>query len=601
MKSKKMKKHLKLIVVIIIIILFVWFLVIKPTYTFKSYEEKVETAAKRYFELNSTKLPTGTSRVATVTLQKLFDGAYLKEDLYIPYSKTPCSITESWVKVTKKDNDYKYHVYLKCGALESKIDHEGPKIILSGDEEITLERYAKFEDPGVSKVIDKSDGTIDVENVQVSGKVDTSTIDTYEIEYTVADSLGNIGKATRKVTIQETLSQTIKQKLDGKEYFVNPLMEDVDNYIRLSNMLFRIIKIDDNKNIIAVADKDIININYSKINTWLDNEYIKIFDKKSKKYLVKNKYCKDTPDSKDLKQCNSYTEEKYFSIPSAVYINNTKDNKGNTYMKPTTMSWVTSSNDKPYVTRNFFINEYFGKDYYPTSKEDSYGLRPIITINGKSKIESGDGSENNPYSFNDIKPGNGGDPINTRKVGEYIRYSGYMWRIIDIPKDGTTKVILMDTVAKDKERRLTITYPNENIYNPNQKNNVGYYINNNISEYINTSYFANHEIKVKLYGKRILYGEEKSTKKYKVQLSAPDMYDLFSTGDISMMGGVSFWMTNSTSDGEFAAVVSENGSVLNEVITNNSSFGVRLVGYLKEDVLINSGKGTEQYPYIIKR
>ena len=56
-------------------------------------------------------------------------------------------------------------------------------------------------------------------------------------------------------------------------------------------------------------------------------------------------------------------------------------------MKPTTMSWVTSSNDKPYVTRNFFINEYFGKDYYPTSKEDSYGLRPIITINGKSKID----------------------------------------------------------------------------------------------------------------------------------------------------------------------------------------------------------------------
>ena len=155
MKNKKMKKHLKLIVVIIIIILFVWFLIIKPSFTFREYEKRVEDAARRYFEINSSHLPAGTSRVATVTLQQLFTESYLKDDLYIPYSKKPCSVTESWVKVTKKDNDYNYHVYLKCGVLESKIDHEGPSIILKGDEEIKVERFSKFEDPGIDKVIDK--------------------------------------------------------------------------------------------------------------------------------------------------------------------------------------------------------------------------------------------------------------------------------------------------------------------------------------------------------------------------------------------------------------------------------------------------------------
>lgn len=601
MKNKKMKKHLKLIVVIIIIILFVWFLIIKPTYTFKDYEKQVEDAARRYYELNSSQLPTGTSRVATVTLQQLFTGSYLEKDLYIPYSKKPCSITESWVKVTKKDQKYKYHVYLKCGVLESKIDHEGPNIILKGDSEMRVERYSKFEDPGIEKVIDKEDGQIDVENVQVKGKVNTSEIDTYELEYSVTDSLGNVGKAKRKITIQETLSKTINNKLKkaGREYFIEK--DNADNYILLSNMLFKIIKIDGNGNVIAVANEDVTNINYSKIDEWLNNVYEKAFDKESKKYLVKNKYCKDTPEVGNAKQCKSYTNEKYFYIPNTVYINNTKEENGTSFLKPFTMSWVSSSSDKLYVTRNFFTNEYYGKDYYPAEKTDNYGLRPLITIKGKAKIKSGDGTRINPYSFNEIKSGKGGDPINTRKIGEYLRYSGYIWRIIETPKDGTTKVIMIDTLKENEDKGVKITYPNNKIYNPTEKYNIGYFINNNVSEYINTSYFANHEIKVKLYDKRIVYGDEKTTKKYKVKLAAPDMYDLFSAGMMEAEGGYSYWLTNSTTDGKRPAVVSENASIINEEISNASFFGVRLVGYLKDDVLINSGKGTETHPYIVKR
>ena len=600
MKNKKMKKHLKLIVVIIIIILFVWFLIIKPSFTFREYEKRVEDAARRYFEINSSHLPAGTSRVATVTLQQLFTESYLKDDLYIPYSKKPCSVTESWVKVTKKDNDYNYHVYLKCGVLESKIDHEGPNIILKGDKEIKVERFSKFEDPGIDKVIDKVDGQIDLENVKITGKVDTSKIDTYEINYTVTDSLGNIGKAKRKITVQETLYKTINGKLkkEGREYYLE--REGLDNYIMLSNMLFRVIKTDGNGNIIAVADEDVVNINYSKIDEWLNNVYVKAFDKESKKYLVKNKYCKDTPDVGNAKQCKSYTEERYFYIPNAVYINNTKDSSGDSYLKPFTMTWVASSNDKYYVTRNFFTDEYFGKDYYPTEKTDNYGLRPLITINGKSKIEVGDGTQNNPYAFNEIKPGKGGDLVNTRKIGEYIRYAGYIWRIIDTPKDGTTKVIMIDTLSREGDKGIKINYPNKKIYNPNEKGNVGYYINNKVSEYLNTTYFTSHEIKVKIYDKNIVYGEETTTKKYKVKLAAPDMYDLFSAGMMETSGGYSYWLTNSTSDGKKSGVVSDNASIINEELSNASLFGVRLVGYLNKDVTINSGKGTYKKPYIVK-
>ena len=60
-------------------------------------------------------------------------------------------------------------------------------------------------------------------------------------------------------------------------------------------------------------------------------------------------------------------------------------------------------------------------------------------------------------------------------------------------------------------------------------------------------------------------------------------------------------MTNSTTDGGKCAVISENSSVINEKISNRSRFGVRLVGYLHENVLINSGKGTEKDPYVITK
>lgn len=597
MKSRIMKNLLKLIVVIIIVVLFVWFLMIKPTYTFKKYEKQVEEAARKYYDLNPTHLPTG-NRVATVGLQQLYSKAFLKEDIFVPYSKKPCSVTDSWVKVVKKDNDYKYVVYLKCGVIESKVDHTGPTITLKGKENMIVERNTKFTDPGIKSVIDKSDGKIAIENVKVSGTVDTSKVDTYEIKYTAVDYLGNKSIATRKVTIQESLANTIKGIIKDGYYKGDNVR---NNYIRLSNMLFRIIKLDSNDNIIAIANEDVANINYSKIDDWLNNYYINLFTDKSKEYLVKNKYCKTTPSSKDLNKCDSYTNERYFYIVNTAYINKTKNEDGSTFLKPETMTWVASENNKLHVTRNVFINEYYGKDYYPVEKTDNYGIRPLITIKGKSNIISGDGSRSNPYSFEENPKAKGGVKLNTRYVGEYIRYSGYLWRIIETPKDGTTKVIMMDTVLQSNQEPIKISYSKENIYNPTEKGNIGYYINNKLSEYINTSYFVNHQIKVKIYDKHIVYNEEKTTNKYSVKLSAPDMYEIFSAGLPYASGGNSYWMTNSTSDGSRPAVISEVSAVINEEISNTSYFGIRPVGYLKEDIVISSGKGTEELPYIIKR
>ena len=103
MDKEKWIKYLKIASVLVIVVLFLWFLVIHPLLTFKGYENQMEDAAKRYFELNESMLPTG-NRVRTVPLQELYDQAYLEEDFYVPLSNNACSITDSWVKVKREDD-----------------------------------------------------------------------------------------------------------------------------------------------------------------------------------------------------------------------------------------------------------------------------------------------------------------------------------------------------------------------------------------------------------------------------------------------------------------------------------------------------------------
>ena len=108
--NEKFIKYLKIAVVVVIVVLFLWFLVIHPLITFHSYETEIENAAKRYYEINERELPTGT-RVKTLSVQELFDQSYLKNDFYVPFSKKPCSIKDSWVKVRQEDGEYKYYTY----------------------------------------------------------------------------------------------------------------------------------------------------------------------------------------------------------------------------------------------------------------------------------------------------------------------------------------------------------------------------------------------------------------------------------------------------------------------------------------------------------
>lgn len=597
--DKNFIKYLKISVVVIVIALFLWFLVIHPLITFRGYEKDIEAAAKRYYEINAGELPTGT-RVKTLSVQKLFDQSYLKEDFYVPFSKKPCSITDSWVKVRQEDGEYRYYTYLKCGIISSNVDHKGPEITLNGDDEVTINLGSKYDEEGVKSVVDNTDGKMDVEDVEIdSSDVNTNRAGTYKVTYSATDSLNNTNEVVRTVKVVERLKNTVNKATNKAGVYTG---SNPNNYIYFSGMLFRIVDIDGD-NVRIVAEQDVSNVNYTAIDEWLEYYYDHIADE-SKKFVVKNKYCDMKTNDNDISnidKCNSYTKEKEVSILSASDINQATVEGQSNWLRPNTVSWIRNEKDNKnaYTVRNVFYNT--DARYMSFDQNYNFGVRPVLTIKGSTLIEDGDGTKDNPYSIGDMESAKAGDKLDTRHSGEFVSYSGMLWRIIDIDSDNTTKVIANTTIYNDGVRVLTSydTDSKTKIYNPKERGNVGYFISNQAVQYFDTDYFVSKEVEVPIYKNMIRYGKESTTKKYKVKISAPNMYEMFSAFDYNSVTMKSYWLINSSKAKYTKALISDIGVVMYGPIYDNAEYGVRPVGYLNKDCSIVSGAGTYEDPYII--
>ena len=589
-------KKIMIIVVIVIIALGIWFLGVSPILQFHKNEEKLTEAAKRYFELNKDRLPAG-ERVRTLSLNTLYKESYLDGDFKMPYTGKVCSLTNSWVKVSKVNGEYKYYTYLDCGVLKSNIDHDGPVITLEGDSEITLNVGDKYEELGIKSVVDANDGKLTENDVEIKGEVDTSKVGTYTVEYIAFDKLSNKGSVTRTINVVRNINETVKRSLDGKNNFVG---EPNNNYIYFSNMLFRIYGLDKDNNVILISDDEVSYVNYSKIEKWLDEVFYKHLNDNSKKLIVKNKYCNMSINESEvdsIEKCSSYTDKRYSYIPSVFEIRNVQEEKKN-FAKSSMYSWVANKgNDKrAYVTASVFPGDNRGKNFALFDNYYNFGIKPMLTIKGDTLLTSGDGSIDNPYSIGDVKKAKAGSLLNERYSGEYVTIGSIVWRIIDVDK-GNTKVVSITPITNKGEKVESSSMNNSKtlIYDPKNKNNIGYFINNKSSKYINSSVFVNHEIEVPIYKNKIQYGEEIKTKKYTVKFSAPNMYDMYTA-----QRGNSFWLVNSSQQERVHGAVHDTGVTKMEEVNYYEKFGIRLVGYIKDSVIISKGNGTEASPYVLK-
>lgn len=608
MKKKGIDKNkiIKIVIVVVVIIvlaLLLWFLYFYPNKVFRENERLLEEAGKRYYEINSTRLPNEEGRVISVTLNTLVKQKYL-DGLYEAYGNKLCDLNESNVKAVNKDGDYTYYTYLKCGNHESKVDHDGPVITLNGSKNMTVSRGDKFNDPGVKSVVDNVDGNMDKSLVSIKGEVDTSKVGVYEITYTISDSLANKTEVTRKVSVEESLASTVKSNTENGYYVGN-----VDNnYIYFNNMLFRIVRVNDDNSVLIVSNDALANVDYtndgrftdSALDKWLNDYFYNLLEPSYQDLIKSSSWCDDMISSDNITttECSRQTDKRRVGILSLQDYNLSYDGVSS-YLDKSNFSWYANlaEDNKAWAITS---TDSYPNTIYSSESTNLLNVVPALNLKASTTILEGDGTYTNPYVVVKRDTARRSSELNKRQVGEYVSYSGYLFRISNILDDGTTEVI-MDSVLKSNNRQIDIGYTNGNkqkVYNPNQEGNIGYKIKNDMTRYINTDLFVSKNISVPIYNKNITYQGKKDTKEYKLLITIPSTFDIFSARS-STANDSGYWLRDSSKQDNTKAVVRSLGTLTYSNASDNLQAGVKVLAYFDKDVIIESGKGTYLDPYTL--
>lgn len=599
MEEKNMKK-IRLFITVVIIGLVVFFIVVFPLLKFKSMENKVAEATKRYFEINESKLPRGT-KSKKVSLDTLYKKDFITEDLRAPYTNKFCNSEESWGRISKKDDNYEYSVYLNCGVFKSKIDYRGPKIKLNGDDEIIIYKNNKYKELGVSSVVDDTDGTIDIKKVKIdSSSVNTSKVGTYEVTYTISDSLDNKTIKTRKVIVTQTLNSIVLK--DNNKANTYKGSHD-DNYLLLDNVLFKIVGINNDGTVKVVSASALGNVNYAGIDKWLNEYFYEKLSNSAKEMIYqKSKWCNEkVNDPKTYNNCKKYSKRKVVGLLSIIDYNNAKGNES-TNLENEVAVWTSNgtTNDG-----NYYVNSYFDQtagglvDFRATNEDEIFGVKPAVNIVKNAVVISGDGTNSNPYILkgNEIKHKKG-TKISKVETGTYLTYSGYTWRVIGKENDGTTEIISTDSISGDDGAYYT-KYGNElDYYNPSKKDTIAYNIANKLVSNVKTDYFVRKNMIFNQYKNKVLYGKNSSTKTYNLKIREMSLFDLYSP--ISTTNNSS-WYYEIAKTSNKVYVNSPATGVFSETFDSLNEYSLRVVGYLNNDVVIKDGSGTNNDPYTLTK
>lgn len=377
--------------------------------------------------------------------------------------------------------------------------------------------------------------------------------------------------------LQEVTSKTVNTGdglyiKDSDNYFYKGI--DVANYVWYSGNLYRIISISES-NIKMITDSNLSIIAwgtgskfkesylYSWLNNYEDNE--SVFLNSINNYQV---YLKD------FNYCNSSINKKCInkeSYLSSLLTRSEYLNAGGklSFLNNESNYWIiddTNEIEKAYIFKEGGI----GSEDEKTIALASYGVRPVITINGNITNFEGKGTATEPYIIKEES----GNTLLDKKVGEYITYKDYIFRISNKGDNGI-KVIL-----DKKLDGVSLNYFG-----------LADYLNSFASKFNNLGtckYYAN------------VYGSNSNYDYKNVYINPYETnVGLVNIGDLFMGDDDSYWLYNSyDQNGELAYKLSTSSTIIAD--TKGTNNGVRPVLCLNKDIKITSGNGTKTSPYVLE-
>lgn len=395
------------------------------------------------------------------------------------------------------------------------------------------------------------------------------------------------------ITLDKNIT-TINEGLYKEDNVYRYIGNNLDNYVIYSGRLWRIVSAEDNKVKLITEDPQTslvwsINTNYenSYVRSWLndeDNELKSFYESLSNtSYMVNTKTCIDVVAEDSLK-CEQVIEDKVGLLSAYEY---QKAGGEESYLNIGEY-WWTSNTDKDnvawYVYSKGSLNNtsYSGTTYY------SYGVRPTITLNGDVEVIRGNGTKETPYLLDKTTE----NILNKKYVGEFLNYSGYTWRIIETD-DEYVKIAMNGIVKNDEGEDLITYFGKSNYYSVSQ--DVGKYLNTTFyNKLTNQDYILEHDFNTGRYDKTYKYDFNKIAEyKEKAKVGLLQLGELFIT-DVPKY----FLATRTiTSDNSIYEVLEEGRIYAGEL---TDELGLRVTMYLKPDIAILSGEGTNESPYVIE-
>ena len=340
-------------------------------------------------------------------------------------------------------------------------------------------------------------------------------------------------------------------KVDNKYVYKGNIS---NNYIRYSGLLYRVYEITDKE--IKIVSNDTLtvlgkdkNLNDSELVGWT-NKLVDTFNKKEE-YLNKINYCYND-DCKDYYY--SLLTKKEYDDSIGMLNNNTN-------------YWLLDSE----YDNNLIVSK-TGDVVLEVNKYS--GIRITLSLKKDLDVLGGIGTIDDPYildkSYNNL--------LSSKYLGEYISYSNNLYRIIE--KDDVS-IKAISTTLLEEEYSLT-DYNNKNsLY---KYLNEEYYNNLDKKEYLVESSFYN--------GNYIEDYNEIFNKKVNALIGLPKIGDMFiSDYDNMVLLNANPYYTNTI-------YVYNNYNYFANINTNK--YKVRLVLSFNPNLMVVSGTGTINNPYVLE-
>jgi len=604
-KKFRNSKYFKIVLGLVLVVLLgfaIYSLFIEGHLKFQKNEEAFLAGVKKYYEYNPTKRPK-EGNYQEIKLSTMFQGSWV-ESLYVPKKDRLCD-GDSFIRVINENGEFRYITYLKCGKYESKVDHQAPTIVLNGEDTVVIHLNETYTDAGVKEVKDNHDKLNSSDVTVDTSKVDTSKIGNYEVTYRVLDKSYNRATIKRTVVVAETLSDHIKNEKGQGFVYQGPA---ADNYVLFSGMLWRILKLDSEGNIMLITDNTISNVFYgasdksypdSNVYKWLNTYFLSNISEKSQNYIIDTKWCYDDRAEAGIADvCNSSVNAKIGLLNLSDYERAKVDNRS--YLVNQARFYMLNRQNE----QSIWISDlYTDNALLNADTKDLVGVRPVLSLSKDIYLTSGTGTKDDPYKLQDYTYAKENDLLNSRLVGEYVVYSGYIFRIAGVDSDGNTKLIGTSLLQNSSDNRLVVAKYADTIEklspNANEEGNLYYDIDKNAINYISEKSLVSHEFEVPVYENNSdydAYKKEKVTSK----IGLPASYEIFSGLNLITSDYQIYWLSDYNESGIVSIINGNNGIAFYLSRDSFPENGVKPVIYVKSNLKVASGKGTVTNPYYVR-